>query len=165
MGSEVTLRLTVSQSVCISWLQALLSLVYLTTLIFFFEVTLRLTVSMSWYWAPLWDLRPDITSCRNVAVWNLRSCIYGAPSLTRGRVCAGLLFYDSGPSIVWFWLEESIFLNPILFAICIYTFSKLVWGLGAMAWGGMYISFGTVDTVQYPSNESLSLWEHYSVCR
>jgi hypothetical protein len=51
------------------------------------EVTLRLTViSMSWYRAPLWDLRPDITSCRNVAVWNLWSCICGAPSLTRGRV-------------------------------------------------------------------------------
>jgi hypothetical protein len=35
----------------------------------------------------LWDLRPDITSCRNVAVWNLRSCFCGAPSLTTGRVC------------------------------------------------------------------------------
>jgi hypothetical protein len=49
------------------------------------EVTLRLTVnqsvSMSWYRTPLWDLRPDIISCRNVAV-------YGAPSLTRGRVCS-----------------------------------------------------------------------------
>jgi hypothetical protein len=42
---------------------------------------------MSWYRAPLWDLRPDITSCRNVAVWNLWFCIYWAPSLTRGRVC------------------------------------------------------------------------------
>jgi hypothetical protein len=41
---------------------------------------------MSWYRAPLRDLRPDIISCRNVAVWNLRSCIYGAPSLTRGQV-------------------------------------------------------------------------------
>jgi hypothetical protein len=55
------------------------------------EVTLRLTVSqsvsMSWYRVPLWDLWPDIISCRNVAVWNLRSCIYWAPSLTRGRVC------------------------------------------------------------------------------
>jgi hypothetical protein len=53
------------------------------------EVTLRLSQSanMSWYRVPLWDLRPDIISCRNVAVWNLRSCIYGAPSLTRGRVC------------------------------------------------------------------------------
>jgi hypothetical protein len=29
--------------------------------------------SMSWYRAPLWDLRPDIISCRTVAVWNLRS--------------------------------------------------------------------------------------------
>jgi hypothetical protein len=45
------------------------------------------SVSMSWYRAPLWDLRPDITYCRNVAVWNLRSCIYEAPSMTRGRVC------------------------------------------------------------------------------
>jgi hypothetical protein len=43
------------------------------------------SVSMSWYRAPLWDLRPDITSCRNTAVWNLRSCFCGAPSLTRGR--------------------------------------------------------------------------------
>jgi hypothetical protein len=42
---------------------------------------------MSWYRAPLWDLRPDITSCRNVAVRNLRSCFCGAPYLTRGRVC------------------------------------------------------------------------------
>jgi hypothetical protein len=45
------------------------------------------SVSMSWYRAPLWGLRPDITSCRNVAVWNLRSCFCGALSLTRGRVC------------------------------------------------------------------------------
>jgi hypothetical protein len=37
--------------------------------------------------APLWDLRPDIASCQNIAIWNLQSCIYGAPSLTRGRVC------------------------------------------------------------------------------
>jgi hypothetical protein len=42
---------------------------------------------MPWYQAPLWDLRPDTISCRNVAVRNLRSCIYGAPSLTRGWVC------------------------------------------------------------------------------
>jgi hypothetical protein len=26
------------------------------------------SVNMSWYRAPLWDLRPDITSCRNVSV-------------------------------------------------------------------------------------------------
>jgi hypothetical protein len=45
------------------------------------------SVSMSWYRAPLWDLRPDVTSCRNVAVWNLRSCFCLASCLTRGRVC------------------------------------------------------------------------------
>jgi hypothetical protein len=50
---------------------ALLELNLLTDLLEV-EVTLRLTVSMSWYRAPLWDLRPDITSCRSVAVWNLR---------------------------------------------------------------------------------------------
>jgi hypothetical protein len=44
------------------------------------------SVSMSWYRARLWNLRPDITSCRNVAVWNLRSCFCGAPSQTRERV-------------------------------------------------------------------------------
>jgi hypothetical protein len=43
--------------------------------------------SMSWYRASVWDLRPDITSCRNVGAWNLRSCFCGAPSLTLGRVC------------------------------------------------------------------------------
>jgi hypothetical protein len=32
------------------------------------------------------DGQSDITSCRNVAVWNLRSCFCEAPSLTRGRV-------------------------------------------------------------------------------
>jgi hypothetical protein len=50
-------------------------------------ITLRLTVSMSWHRVPLWDLWPDIISCRNVTVLNLRSCIYWASSLTRGRVC------------------------------------------------------------------------------
>jgi hypothetical protein len=45
------------------------------------------SVSMSWYRALLWELRPGITSCRDVAVSNLRFCFCGAPSLTRGRVC------------------------------------------------------------------------------
>jgi hypothetical protein len=39
-----------------------------------FKVTLRLRCR-----APLWDLRPDVTSCRNVAVWNLRSRFCGGP--------------------------------------------------------------------------------------
>jgi hypothetical protein len=46
------------------------------------------SISMSWYRAPLWDLRLYITSCRNVAVWNLLSCFCGSPSLTRRRVCS-----------------------------------------------------------------------------
>jgi hypothetical protein len=54
------------------------------------------TVSMSWYRAPLWDLRPDVTFYRNVVVWNLWSCFCEEPSLTRGRVCN--LQYN--PSIV-----------------------------------------------------------------
>jgi hypothetical protein len=44
------------------------------------------SVSMSWYRALLWDTRPDSISFRNVTVWNLRSCIHGASSLTRRRV-------------------------------------------------------------------------------
>jgi hypothetical protein len=55
------------------------------------------SVSMSWYRASLWDLRPDITSCRSIAVWNLRSYFCEAPSLTRGRVCN--LQYNH--SMVW----------------------------------------------------------------
>jgi hypothetical protein len=45
------------------------------------------SISMSWYRVPIWDLRTDIISCRNVAFWNLQSCICGVPSLTRGWVC------------------------------------------------------------------------------
>jgi hypothetical protein len=41
------------------------------------------SVSMFWCRAPLWDLRPYITSCRNVAVWKLRSCFCGALCLTK----------------------------------------------------------------------------------
>jgi hypothetical protein len=35
--------------------------------------------------SPLWDLWPDITLFRKLAVWTLRSCYCGAPSLTRGK--------------------------------------------------------------------------------
>jgi hypothetical protein len=45
------------------------------------------SVSMSWYRTHLWDLRANITSCRNVAVCNLNSSFCGTPSLTRERVC------------------------------------------------------------------------------
>jgi hypothetical protein len=41
------------------------------------------SASMSWCRAPLWALPPDITSCRNVAAWKLRSCFCGAS----WRVC------------------------------------------------------------------------------
>jgi hypothetical protein len=34
----------------------------------------RSAISMTRYRAPLWDSWKDITSCRNVAVWNLGSC-------------------------------------------------------------------------------------------
>jgi hypothetical protein len=36
-------------------------------------------VSMSRCRAPLWDWQPDITSCRYVAVWNMRSYFCGKP--------------------------------------------------------------------------------------
>jgi hypothetical protein len=32
--------------------------------------------------SPLWNLRPDIISCQNVAVWNLRSCFCWEPYFT-----------------------------------------------------------------------------------
>jgi hypothetical protein len=48
--------------------------------------TVSQSINMSWYRAPLWDLLPDVTSCRNVAVWNLQSCFCGVPYLTRGRI-------------------------------------------------------------------------------
>jgi hypothetical protein len=84
----ITLRLTVSQSVSMSWYRAPLwdlrpdITCPRSKLLYDWQ-----SVSMSWYRAPLWDLRPDIISCRSVAVWNLWSWFCGAPSLTRGRVC------------------------------------------------------------------------------
>jgi hypothetical protein len=37
--------------------------------------------------SPLWNLWPDITFCPKVVVWKLLSCLNGALSLMRGRVC------------------------------------------------------------------------------
>jgi hypothetical protein len=75
---EVTLRLTGSQSVCVGIEHhcgtceqislpdgMLLSEIWEGRSYF---TTDGQSVSMSWYRAPLWDLRPDITSCRNVTV-------------------------------------------------------------------------------------------------
>jgi hypothetical protein len=76
---------------------------------------------MSWYRVPLWDLRPDIISCWNVAVWNLRSCIYWAPSLTRGRVCISQCPSRSEPETILYCLiwdspnlegQVPIFISP-----------------------------------------------------
>jgi hypothetical protein len=83
---EVTLRLTVSQSVCLGIEHPPVGIARSSKLLYDWQ-SVSQSVSMSWHRAPLWHLRPDITSCRNVAVWNLRSCFCGAPSLTRGRVC------------------------------------------------------------------------------
>jgi hypothetical protein len=33
--------------------------------------------------SPIWDLWPDITSCPQVVIWKLLTCVCGAPSLTR----------------------------------------------------------------------------------
>jgi hypothetical protein len=40
------------------------------------------SASVSWNKAPIWGLRPDF-----IIVWQLRVYWFGAPSLTRGRVC------------------------------------------------------------------------------
>jgi hypothetical protein len=56
------------------------------------RVTLRLIVSQSvsqysWCRAHFVDVWPDIASFSRVWIWNLLSCLCGAPSLARGRVC------------------------------------------------------------------------------
>jgi hypothetical protein len=43
------------------------------------------SVRMSWYRAHFADVWPDIASFWRVWVWNLLSCLCGAPSLTRGQ--------------------------------------------------------------------------------
>jgi hypothetical protein len=45
------------------------------------------SVSMSWCRAYFVDVWPDIASFSRDWVWDLLSCLCGAPSLTRGRVC------------------------------------------------------------------------------
>jgi hypothetical protein len=47
---------------------------------------------------PLWDMWPDITSCRKVAMWKSRCCLCGASSLRRGRVCSCAMQPVNGPS-------------------------------------------------------------------
>jgi hypothetical protein len=42
---------------------------------------------MSWFRAHFVDVWPDIASFSRVWVWNLLTCLCGAPSLTRDRVC------------------------------------------------------------------------------
>jgi hypothetical protein len=48
------------------------------------EVTLQSDVMVS---SPVWDLWPDTAFCPKAVSWKLLSCLFGAPSLTRGRVC------------------------------------------------------------------------------
>jgi hypothetical protein len=65
-----------------------------------------LSVSMSWYRVPLWDLRPDIISCPNVAIRNLRSCFCGAPSLTRESVTLRLTAKGNRARVLWICSQE-----------------------------------------------------------
>jgi hypothetical protein len=54
------------------------------------RVTLRLTVSQSvclGFRAHFVDVWQDIVPLSRVWVWNLLSCLCGAPCLTRGRIC------------------------------------------------------------------------------
>jgi hypothetical protein len=74
------------QSVITSWWGGLFRLRNVT-IVSQVKVTLQLTIShyvkVS---SPFWVLWPDITFCPKVVFWNLLSFLFGAPSLTRGRV-------------------------------------------------------------------------------
>jgi hypothetical protein len=77
-------------------------------------------VSMSCCRAPTWDLRPDITSCRNVAVWKMRSYFCGMPSLkSTGLQFAVQSFNDPSraePLTIWDSLnlegQVPVFISP-----------------------------------------------------
>jgi hypothetical protein len=63
------------------------SVQYCSTLVRWGEVILRLTIGQSVFLGIEHPLELATRySCRYVAVWNLRSCFCGAPSLTRGPV-------------------------------------------------------------------------------
>jgi hypothetical protein len=132
---RVTLRLTVSQSVCLGveiilwtfdqillpfqesgsgiccpvsvgrplWREAGSVLCPLSESLYGWQ-----SVSMSWRRADFVDVWPDIASFSRVWVWNLLSCLCGAPSPTRGRVCPlseseshSLYGWQSGSQYVW----------------------------------------------------------------
>jgi hypothetical protein len=89
---KVTLRLTVSMSVLVSspgwgsW-PDVCSCLKVTVLYWLnssqsYVTTDGQPASLSWNKAPIWGLRPDLDY-----LWQLRVCWFGAPSLTRGRVC------------------------------------------------------------------------------
>jgi hypothetical protein len=72
------------------------------------EVTLRLTVSQSVclgieYPCGTWD--KILFPVGMIAVWNLRSCICGAPSLTRGRVCWSRSYFTTDSQSVCLGIE------------------------------------------------------------
>jgi hypothetical protein len=61
---------------------------YSLTLLIYFLITKRSFIRVCF--GPFWTANVvtlRLTVSQYVAVWNLRSCFYGAPSLTRGRVC------------------------------------------------------------------------------
>jgi hypothetical protein len=88
------------------------------------EVTLRLTVSQSvsmpWYRAPLWDLRPDITSCRNFAVWTLRSSRSGSHVTTDGRSVSQYVKVSSPLWDLWpdFTFCSKVVVWKLLYCLC-----------------------------------------------
>jgi hypothetical protein len=83
------------------------------------------SVSMSWYRAPLWDLRPDITSCcLKFAVLSL----WGALSDERTGLSNSKLLYDSR-SVRMSWYRAPLWdLRPDITSCCLKFPVLFLWG-------------------------------------
>jgi hypothetical protein len=78
----------------------------------YYVTTDGLPASLSWNKAPIWGLRSDL-----YYFWQLRVCWFGAPSLTRGRVCRLQFLLDFASAVIYWseshsWVELSFMLRP-----------------------------------------------------
>jgi hypothetical protein len=80
------------------------------------------SVSMSWYRTPMWDLRPDITSCRNVTVCNVRrsKLLYDSQSVSEYVLVSSALV---GLATRYYFLSECCCLK---FAV-LYLWGRPLW--------------------------------------
>jgi hypothetical protein len=85
--------------------------------------------SLSWNKAPIWGLWPDLDYCLTVA--GLLVCWFGAPSLTRGRVCHLQLLLTFASTVIFGSESRRTRGHILLSEIRDFPFRRLLWLAGS----------------------------------